>query len=318
MAIGWKLVIVVLLAFGFTAAIIVGSERNHFQPVPSIGTPQAVDPVPSFDHIYVIVMENKSAHSIIGDSDAPYMNHLIRQYGLAIDYTAVSHPSQPNYLAFWSGSTQGVRDDRNHLIQGTHLGDQLETSGKNWMIYAENLPLQNKQGQPICFKGATASGGPDGQGTYARKHNPAVSFLDINNDTSRCMNHISDFSHFDPGAANVELIVPNLCHDMHDCSVSQGDSWLKDWLPSHILNTATWENSNSAIFITWDEGSGNHGGGGDVPMIVISKQTPAGFTSHTPHNHYSLLRTIEEANGLPCLHNACSANTLGEFFKTGG
>ena len=317
MAIGWKLVLIVAVVFGFMAAIIVGSDRNHPLPASSSATPTHVASVPSFDHIYVMVMENKSANSIVGDSSAPYLNHLIRQYGLATSYTAVSHPSQPNYLAFWSGSTQGVRDDRNHLVQGIHLGDQLETNGLNWMIYAENVPLQDKQGQTICFKGATASGGPDGKGTYTRKHNPAVSFLNVNSNPTRCMDHISNFSHFDPAAATVELIVPNMCHDMHDCSVSEGDSWLQDWLPSHILDTPTWKNSNSVIFITWDEGSGNKGGGGEVPMIVISKQTPEGFTSDMPHSHYSLLRTIEEAYGLQCLHNACSANTLGEFFKQG-
>ena len=102
---------------------------------------------------------------------------------------------------------------------------------------------------------------------------------------------------------------------MHDCGLAAGDAWLKSWLPQHLLNTPTWRDSNSAIFVTWDEGSSNSGGGGRVATIVISKHAPAGFTSSVPHTHYSLLRTIEDAWGLGCLKYSCQANTLGEFFK---
>ncbi len=314
MAVGWKLVLAALAAFGFMALIIVGSQGNHPIATPT-PTPTPVAAVPAFDHVYVIVMENKSFGAIVGNANAPYLNQLIKQGGLATNYTAVTHPSEPNYLALWSGSTQGVRDDRVHRIDGESLADQVESNGKTWEVFAQNLPVTDKAGNAICFTGASASGGPDGNGTYARKHEPAISFVNVSNDKTRCTSHITDFSHFNPTAATVELIVPNMCNDMHDCSVSTGDSWLKSWLPSHLLDTQAWKSSNSVLFITWDEGNGNSGGGGKVPTIVISKRTPAGFTSNTSHDHYSLLRTIESSLGLPCLNQTCSANTLGEFFK---
>ena len=313
MAVAWKFLVAALAAFGLMALILVVPKGNEPIATPA-PTTSIVASVPAFDHIYLIVMENEEKSSVVGNTNAPYLNQLIHDYGIATNYTAVAHPSQPNYIALWSGSTHGVRDDRVHRIEATNVGDQIQANGKSWMVFAENVPVTNSRGDPICYTGATASGGPDGRGTYARKHEPAVSFLDVSTDRSRCIGHITNFSHFDPAAANLELIIPNLCHDMHDCGIEAGDAWLRNWLPSHLLNTPTWKNSNSALFITWDEGSTNVGGGGKIATIVISKHTPAGFTSDVPHNHYSLLRTIQSAWGPECLNETCRANSLGEFF----
>ncbi len=304
----------VLAAAALMALVIAGSGGGQPLVTPT-PVPPLITAVPAFDHIYVIVFENKEAGAITGSASAPYLNQLIRQYGLATNYTAVTHPSEPNYIALWSGSTQGVTDDRVHRIDAPHLGDQLDAAGKTWKIFAQNLPVADSSGNPICYTGATASGGPDGPGSYARKHEPAVSFVNVSNDTSRCIAHITDLTHFDSAAANLELVIPNMCNDMHDCPVKTGDDWLKTWLPSHILDSPAWRDTNSVLFITWDEGSSSKGGGGDVATIVVSKQTPAGFTSGTPHDHYSMLRTIQEAWGLGCLKNSCDANSLGEFFK---
>ena len=314
MAAEWKFLIAALAAFGLMALILVVPKGNEPIATPTSTTP-IVASVPAFDHIYLIVMENEEKRSVVGNPNAPYLNQLIDDYGIATNYTAVAHPSQPNYVALWSGSTQGVRDDGVRRIEATNVADQLEANGKSWMVFAENVPVASARGEPICYTGATASGGPDGGGTYARKHEPAISFLDVSTDRSRCISHITNFSHFSPAAANLELIVPNLCHDMHDCGLQAGDAWLQNWLPSHLLNTSTWRNTNSALFITWDEGSTNAGGGGQVATIVVSKETPPGFTSHVPHNHYSLLRTLQAAWTLGCLKQTCEANSLGEFFS---
>jgi hypothetical protein len=267
-----------------------------------------------FDHIYLIVMENKESTDIIGSSHAPYINSLIQQYGVAKNYTGVAHPSQPNYLALWSGSTFGIKDDNPHNLTGATLADQIEAANLSWKVYAENYPAGTSDTSPNCYTSSSANGGPDGAGSYARKHNPAISFTNLNEDAARCSQHITNFSHFDAAAANFSFIVPNLCHDMHDCPVQQGDSWLQQWLPAHILDTSTWKNSNSAIFITWDEGDSSNGGGGTVPLIVISHKTPAGYVSNAPYNHYALLHTIENAWGFYCLRDACQAPDLNEFF----
>jgi hypothetical protein len=254
--------------------------------------------------VYIIVMENEESTAIVGNSSAPYINSLIRQYGLAASYYAVAHPSEPNYLALWSGSTQGVTDDGTYNLSGKNVVDELEAKGKTWKVFAQNVPLN-------CYTGATASGGEDGAGTYARKHEPAISFTDISGSAARCAN-ITDFTHFDPAAADVAFIVPNLCNDMHDCSIATGDSFLQGFVPQ-ILNSAAWQ-QGGVLFLTWDEGTTNTNGGGQVATVVISKAVSAGFQSSTSHDHYSLLHTVENAWGLSCLNNTCTANDLREFF----
>ncbi len=260
--------------------------------------------IPDFAHVFVIVMENEEASSIIGNPAAPYINSLASRYGLATDFTAVAHPSEPNYLALWSGSTQGVTNDGVYdFSSGTTLADQIEASGRSWHVAAQNVPLG-------CFTGYSASGGPDGSGTYARKHEPAISWTSVSANPARCA-RITDFSHFDPNRGSFWLIVPNLCNDMHDCSVATGDAFLKGWLPT-ILDSPAF--ADGVVFLTWDEGSSSIGGGGRVATLVISPLARAGFTSATHHTTYSILRTIETAWHLPCLANACDAGDLREFF----
>jgi phosphatidylinositol-3-phosphatase len=273
-------------------------------PTPSPTTSPAPSTPPNFDHVFVILMENEEATAIVGNSAAPYINGLANQYGLASNYTAVGHPSEPNYLALWSGSTQGVTDDGVYnFATGTTLADQIEASGRTWHVAAQNVPLG-------CYTGATASNGADGTGTYARKHEPAISWTSVSGNPTRCAN-ITDFSHFDPTVGNFWFIVPNLCSDMHDCSIATGDSFLRDFMPKILTSNAF---ANSVVFLTWDEGTTATGGGGKVATIVMSPLGKPAFVSSTSHSHNSLVHTVENAWGMPCLANACSANDLREFF----
>ncbi|MGC8635025.1 MAG: alkaline phosphatase family protein [Candidatus Limnocylindrales bacterium] len=267
---------------------------------PSAAMPAPAGGLPAFSHVYLIVLENHGLASILGSPDAPYLHSLISDYGLATDYRAVAHPSQPNYLALFSGSTQGVTDDGVHDIAAPTVVDQLEAAGRSWRVYAQNVPGG-------CYRGASASGGEDGPGTYARKHEPAISFTGISRNPARCAD-IADFTHFDPAAAAYELIIPNMCNDMHDCSVAEGDRFLAGFVP-RILASQAWR-QGGVLFITWDEGSGPE----PVATLVVARGVRAGFRSAVPHDHYSLLRTIEAAWQLPCLGNACHANVLSEFF----
>jgi hypothetical protein len=268
------------------------------------GTPNLVGTISALSHIYVIVMENHEYGAIIGNPKAPYLNSLAARYGLATNYTAVAHPSEPNYLALFSGSTQGVTDDGVYNFAGKNLADQLQAHGRTWAVFAQNVPLG-------CYKGGSRYGGPDGAGWYARKHNPAISFTDISTNATRCA-RISDFTHFDPTAANFELIIPNMCNDMHDCSVSTGDAFLKKLVPRI---QAVMAKQPGVLFITWDEGGSSIGGGGRVATLVIGPGVRPGYRSAVRHDHYSLLRTIENAWGLGCLHRSCTANDLREFFR---
>jgi phosphatidylinositol-3-phosphatase len=281
----------------------IATPTTTAQPTP---TPSPIAGAwPGIGHIYEIVFENHEFGSIIGSGAAPYINSLDDRYGLATDYTAVTHPSLPNYLALWSGSTQGVNDnDRHDFTKSTTLADQIEASGRTWHVAAQNVPLN-------CFTGDTASGGDDGPGTYVRKHEPAISWTTVSTNPSRCRN-ITDFTHFTPDLGNYWFIVPNLCNDMHDCSIATGDRWLRDFLPT-ILGSGAFQN-DGLVFVTFDEGSSDIGGGGKVATIVISPKAKAGFSSSRAYNHYSLLRTIEDLWSMPCLGNSCSANALREFF----
>src|SRR6266566_6915189 len=182
--------------------------------------------VPAFSHIYVIVMENHEYGSIVGNTHAPFINALIRRYGLATNYTAVAHPSEPNYLALWAGSTFGIRDDSVHNIAGRNVADQLAAHGRSWHVYAQDLPR-------ICSTVSAAYGGVDlvgAAGWYARKHEPAINFTDISGNWSRC-SRITRLSSFSPTAASLELIVPNMTNDMHDGTIAQGDGFLHAFVP---------------------------------------------------------------------------------------
>ena len=261
--------------------------------------------IPDFSHIYVIVLENEERESIIGNPAAPYLNQLARTWGLATNYTAIGHPSEPNYIALVAGSTDGVTNDANYDLRGASLFDQVEASGRIWQVAAQNYPGQ-------CYLRATASGGPDGPGTYVRKHNPAISFLSISRTPARCA-RIGNFKGFDPAAASFTWIEPNLCNTMHDCPVRTGDTWLASFLPGLLASQAFQQ--DGLVLQTFDEGTTTIGGGGQVATFVISRLGRPGFASDVAHDHYSLLRTIQASWGLPCLAASCRANDLAEFFR---
>jgi phosphatidylinositol-3-phosphatase len=259
-------------------------------------------PVPPRKHVWLLVLENKDDGQIIGDPRAPYLNELIASGAVTEAHQGIAHPSQPNYLAMVSGSTYGVLDNRVHDLDGPTLFDQLEAAGKTWRVAAENLP----EG---CFTGKEASGGRDGPGTYARKHEPGINFRSIATDPARCA-FIGDLTSFVPDAADFQLIIPNLCHDMHDCSIEEGDAWLQTFVPTIVDSHAF---SDGLLVITFDESDGGDDDN-DVATIVLGPGIKRGYVSDVPHSHYSLLRTIETALGLPCLAASCDANTLGELF----
>ena len=300
---GIGLVALVILVGGL--AFVQGRERDQpGRPDPDRSPDTSLAPVTPFSHAYLIVLENRSPSEILGSGDAPYIDSLVARYGSASDYHALLHPSQPNYLALFSGSLQGVADDEHHDLAGRTLADQLEAKGRTWRVFAENYPGG-------CFTGQTASGGVDGPGTYARKHNPAISFTSISSNPTRCAN-ITDLSHFDPAAADFEMIVPNLCHDMHDCPVAEGDAWLKGFVP-RILDSPAWRDGG-VLFITFDEGEKKPQDGNRVLTVVVAPRVTPGFTSAVRYTHYSLLRTIQQAWDLGCLEESCEANDMVEFF----
>ena len=282
--------------------------------LPAGGTAQPAASLPPFKHIFVIVMENKESSQLIGSSKAPYLNDLAQEYGLATNYYGIRHPSLPNYLALTGGSTFGITSDcTTCTIAQSNLVDQLETAGKSWKAYIESMPGP-------CYIG-------DAPPLYRQKHNPFIYYDNVRTNPQRC-NNIAPFTQFAIDAQadalpNYVWITPNMCNDSHDCPISTGDAWLKQWVPT-ILNSQAWKD-HGLLFITYDEGDSKkifsttccqEGNGGRVATLVISPLSKPGYQSPTGYDHYSLLRTIEDAWGLPELGGAACdcAPPMADFF----
>ena len=282
---------------GLAALAMVGVGAS---PAPA----EAAGTVPAFDHIFTIVMENHSYGQIIGSGSAPYINSLAAKYGLATNYFAVAHPSLPNYLALTGGSTFGITSDcTTCFVNAPNIAkDRVETSGRSWKAYMESMPR-------ACFVGDSYP--------YMQKHDPFIYYNDIRTNAAEC-NKVVPYTNLATDlkststTPNYAWITPNMCDDMHDCSVSTGDTWLKNNVPA-ILNSAAFTAQNSLLMITWDEdnsSSGNH-----VATLVIAKSVPAGFRSGVHYTHYSLLRTVESAWGLsPLTGNDGGASPMSDFF----
>ena len=264
------------------------------------GSPAAIGP----RRVWLIVMENRSYGQLIGDADAPFINALAARYGLATDYHGVARPSQPNYLALISGSTQGVTDDDVHDLNAKTLFDQLDAAGRSWRVFAENVP-------PGCYLGATARNGPDGGGVYARKHEPAISFVSISHNPARC-GRIGDLSSFSSTAADFNLIIPNLCHDMHDCSTRAGDNWLAQFVPRLLDSDAFRE--GGLLVVTFDEASSKDESQHIVLLFASPGVSPGTHASELA-NHYGLLRTVQTVFGLDCLAQSCDATAIPELLS---
>jgi hypothetical protein len=259
--------------------------------------------LPNFSHVFVIIFENHEYGEIIDNASAPFFNMLARNYGLGTNYDGIMHPSLPNYMALTGGRTVFTNDCQGCTTSAASIADQVEQSGRTWRGYMETMPSP-------C--------GTADAGAYAQKHNPFIHYSVILNDAQRCQANVIPktplLGHLASGdVANYTWITPNLCNDMHDCSIAVGDTWLKKYVTA-ILASPAWD-ASSAIFITFDEGTSSTGGGGRIPLIVVSPRTRAGTVVSSAYTHYNLLATVEEAWGLPRLGHASGAAVMREFFN---
>jgi hypothetical protein len=252
-------------------------------------------------HIAVIVMENEEYGDIVGSRSAPYITSLARRYGSATRMYAITHPSLPNYLAMTGGSTFGISDDCTDCSVGaTSLVDQLAKAHLSWRAYMEDLPHP-------CFTGGSA-------GDYAKKHDPFAYYTRITRDRDRCTNIVplTRLAADERGGTlpRYAWISPNLCHDMHDCSVSTGDRFLAGLVPGLLRALGP----RGLLFLTFDEGSSDDGccrlaSGGHIVTIVAGGGARAHARLATPTDHYSVLQTIEDLLGLRRLRGAACACT---------
>jgi phosphatidylinositol-3-phosphatase len=249
---------------------------------------QAAPRVPAFAHVIVVVFENKESGSVLGNRGAPTFNAYARRYARLSRYYAVTHPSLPNYIALVSGSTQGITSNCTECtVDAPSLASTLQASDRTWKTYAEGYPSSPR---------------------YAKKHNPFLYFRGVNH---RRVVPLTDLSR-DLRARSLPdfaLIVPDLCHSMHDCPVSTGDAWLRR-VAKPLLGLR-----NTAIFVLFDEGTSNAHGGGHIPALVLGTAVRRGATDRAFLTHYSVLRTIEDAWQLPRLGKSARATPIRGIWR---
>jgi acid phosphatase len=294
--------VTVLLTLGVmaTAPACAGTTAPGPPPVPTgSGQPTAsvVESQPRRpDHVVLVIMENKDAEDVLRSGS--YLGSLAETGVSLTDMHAETHPSQPTYLALFSGDTQGVTDDGcPQTFSAPSLAGELAAAGYSFVGYAEGLPDPG-------FSGCRAGG-------YARKHSPWTNFGDVPADAARPITDLpTDFSQL----PTVSFVVPDLCHDMHDCSVEVGDRWLAQ----NIDPYARWAGThNSLLIVTFDESEKNDDRDNRIATVAVGERVVAGpVTDRT--DHYGLLRTVEDLYGLKPLGHSAEAAGIGSLWQTGG
>lgn len=269
-----------------TTALVTGTTS------PGVSPARAANGVPRPDHVVIAVFENKKANSIFGNTQAPYINSLAAGGAKFTQSFAIEHPSEPNYLDLFSGANQGVTDDScPHTFSTANLGAQLVGAGLSFGGYSEGLP---SVGSTTCTSG-----------NYARKHNPWVNFSNVPAaDNLPYSSFPTDYSTL----PTVSFVVPDLCNDMHDCTIATGDSWLQTNLSSY----AQWATThNSLLIVTFDEDDGS--GGNNIATLFYGQPVRTGtYAEHI--DHYDVLRTIEDMYGLPYAGNAAGATAITDVW----
>ena len=263
----------------------------------------AQPPLPKPDHVVIVIEENHAFGQIIDSPAAPYLNALARKGALLTHSYAVTHPSQPNYIALFAGTFDGVNGNVCPMsLTGPNLSSTLARAGQSFIGYSEDLPAV---GAIDCIAGA-----------YARKHNPWVNWQSASANTVPAAQNrpLTDFPTDFSTLPTVSIIVPNQQNDMHDGSdpdrIQRGDQWLQarleryvDWAQTH----------NSLLIITWDEDNGkseNH-----IATILVGPMVRAGrYPEQT--NHYGLLRTVTDMYGAQPVGLSRQASPLTTMWAT--
>lgn len=276
-----------LSALIFCAPIVVGTQAADSAPLRARKLPRP-------DHIVIVIEENRAYKSVIGNAAAKYINALARHGALFSQSYAITHPSQPNYLALFSGSTQDVTDDScPHTFSGDNLASVLIRAGMTFEMYSESLPA-------VGYTGCV-------YGNYQRKHNPAVNWQGINVPPGVNL----PFRNFPVNYAllpTVAIVVPDQENDMHNGgeleAITRGDTWLRTHLDAYVRWART---HNSLLIVTWDEDDGsdrNH-----IPTLFVGPMVRQGAYSRRI-DHYHLLRTILDMYAVAPLGHSATAQPI--------
>ena len=306
-----------VLLFSLLLANVIGAQTTpHTSEVPSV-------PGKFFDYAVTILMENAGINDtnayvnnnvcpplggcyVLGNPSLPFMNSFYLTHAVAEGYTAISHPSEPNYCGLTSGNYSSTCVNVCCFTENaTNIVDGLESVGLTWQAYAEK-----SSNSGLCsFMPDDAS------------HFPLLFYQDMNT-PARCANFLATTAPTDPEflaalnsttTANFYWLTPSgndSCHDMG--TTSYCDSYLKNLVTS-ILNTQLFTTRRAVLFITFDEGGGKYPND-YVYTVLAGPQVKTGYVSTVQYSHYSWLKTIEDNWNLPCLANDCTALSMTEFF----
>jgi phosphatidylinositol-3-phosphatase len=254
-----------------------------------VGGPKATGPHASF--VVVVIMANRDYGLVVGSTQAPFINGtLVPQAALMTDSHAIAHPSQPNYLGLFSGSTQGITNNScPHAFDAPNLGAEAIAAGWTFVGYSESMP---KDGYTGCLARP-----------YARKHNPWVDFASVPASSNLIWFDLPGASSM---ASSLSIIVPNLCNDMEGCNTQTGDNWLKANLPSILQYDAA---NNGLLILTWDEAEPDTSGTNQIATMLLGPMIVPGKYAQNV-DHYAVLHTIETIVGVACTAKACKAPVL--------
>ena len=261
---------------------------------PRVGLAAAALPQPA--HVVIVVEENRSEGNIIGSKSTPFISALAANGANMAQSFAETHPSEPNYLALFAGSTFGLTKDACPVDGGNtpNLASELLAAGYTFIGYAEGLPAA---GSTVCSAGK-----------YARKHVPWANFTYVPPTNSL------PFYAFPMGnyanLPTVSFVIPNNDNNMHDGSIAQGDAWLSRQLSDY----ANWAvANNSLLIVTWDEDDG--GPRNQIPTVIYGAHVQPG-TYNEQISHYNVLSTLEQMYGLPKTGNAANAAPIATIWGT--
>jgi acid phosphatase len=263
----------------------------------------AANGVPKPAHIVVVMEENHAYDEIIGSSSAPYLNSLASQGALFTQSFAIEHPSQPNYLDIFSGTDQGVTSDNcPQSFSTANLGGELLKAGYTFKGYSEELP---STGSTTCSVN-----------NYVRRHCPWTDF--VSGTYAVPASDSLPFQNYYPGTISpvnynnlptVSFVIPDLMDDMHNGTIAQADSWAQEYIDGY----AQWaKKNNSLLIITWDED--DYTESNRICTIIVGQSVIPGQYSNTI-NHYSILRTIEDAYGLPYAGQSGSVSPINYIWN---
>ena len=234
--------------------------------------------------LVVIVMENKEYGAIVGARAARYLNRRFIPSGtLFTRYHALRHPSLPNYLHMTSGTTSGCHSDvcPRRTYETRNIFSQLTHEGIDWRSWQESMPSD-------CALNSS--------GLYAVKHNPAAYYANLF--PRICREHVVKYPRNLPDQLRpFTFVTPNLCNDMHECSIAHGDRWLRDHVPPLL-------DRGAVVVITFDEGVTGEGGGGHIMTAVTGPGVAAGVRNRRHYDHLGLLAGMENWFGLHQVHGA--------------